>query len=47
MFDKYKVSPKDFEEYLKGLKANQKQWESFFKKADEFLKDLKNTNAIN
>jgi len=47
MFDRYNVSAKDFEEYLKGLKANQNQWENFFKKADEFLKDLKSTNAIN
>ncbi len=47
LFEKYKISQNDFEEYLRGLKANQKSWESFFKKADEFLNDLKNTNAIN
>jgi len=47
LFEKYKISQNDFEEYLRGLKANQKSWESFFKKADKFLIDLKNTNAIN
>lgn len=47
LFEKYKVNQNDFEEYLRGLNANQKSWESFFKKADKFLIDLKNTNAIN
>ncbi|MDH7603725.1 MAG: hypothetical protein QHH13_02375 [Melioribacter sp.] len=47
LFEKYMISQNDFEEYLRGLKANQKSWENFFKKADKFLIDLKNTNAIN
>lgn len=47
LFEKYQITQKDFENYFRELKANQKSWESFFKKADEYLNDLKKSNAIN
>lgn len=43
---KYKATRQDYEAYLKNLKYDEEKWTSFFKRADEYLTELKKSEAI-
>ncbi|MEG8945831.1 hypothetical protein [Rosettibacter firmus] len=47
LYEKYNTSREEFENYLKNLKTDIEKWQNFFKKANTYLQDLKNTNVIN
>jgi len=47
IFSKYKITEKDFQNELKRYADDKTKWESFFKKANDYLNDLKKSNAIN
>lgn len=47
IFNKYKTTKQQFETYLKNLEADQIKWQSFFKKADEYLTELRKSELIN
>ncbi|MEW6701799.1 MAG: DUF4296 domain-containing protein [Bacteroidota bacterium] len=47
VFSKYKITQQDFEEALKNYSDDLKKWESFFKKANAYLDNLKKNNIIN
>lgn len=47
VFSKYKITEKDFQDELNRYADNKTKWESFFKKANDYLNDLKKSNAIN
>lgn len=46
IFEKYKTTPQDYKAYLKSLEYDEEKWTSFFKRADEYLTDLKKSEAI-
>ncbi|MBI1939042.1 MAG: hypothetical protein HYS25_13100 [Ignavibacteriales bacterium] len=43
---KYQTTRQDYEAYLKNLEYDEEKWASFFKRADEYLTDLKKSEAI-
>lgn len=47
IYSKYKITEKDFQEMLKSYAEDKTKWESFFKKANNYLNDLKKSNTIN
>lgn len=47
VFSKYKITEKDFQHELERYADDKTKWESFFKKANDYLNDLKKSNAIN
>jgi hypothetical protein len=47
VFSKYKITEKDFQNELERYADNKTKWETFFKKANDYLNDLKKSNAIN
>ncbi len=47
LFDKYKISENDFEREMGKLSYDKEAWERFFKKANDYLNDLKASKAIN
>ena len=46
VFSKYKISEEDFKNELKGYAGDKTKWAVFFKKANDYLNDLKKSNAI-
>lgn len=46
IYTQYKSDKKEFNEYLKNLKGDKDKWESFFKKADLYLAELKKKGII-
>ncbi|TSA28968.1 MAG: DUF4296 domain-containing protein [Ignavibacteriales bacterium] len=46
IFSKYKITEKDFQNELEKYANDKTKWESFFKKANDYLNDLKKNNAI-
>ena len=46
VFSNFNSSKKDFDEYLSSIKSNPEKWESFFKKADSYLNELKKNGKI-
>ena len=46
IFSKYKISEMDFQNELKKYADDKTKWEGFFKKANDYLNDLKKSNAI-
>jgi hypothetical protein len=46
VFDKYKISKEKFKKYFENLEHDQIRWNSFFKKADQYLIELRSNRAI-
>lgn len=46
IYSKYSVSLKDYEDYMYGLKDDPEKWTDFFKKAEDYLTELKKSEAI-
>lgn len=46
IYSKYGVTSDDFEYYLVGLKDDSEKWADFFKKAEDYLTELKKSEAI-
>lgn len=46
IYSKYGISLKDYENYLYGLKDDSEKWTDFFKKAEDYLTELKKSEAI-
>lgn len=46
VFDKHKTSKEKFKTYIKNLEFDQIRWGSFFRKADQYLLELKSNRAI-
>ncbi len=46
VFAKFKITEKDFQNELKRYADDETKWERFFKKANDYLNDLKKSNAI-
>jgi hypothetical protein len=46
IFDNYKSSAAEFNSYLINLKHDNEKWMDFFKKAEEYLSYLKNSEGI-
>lgn len=44
--ERYHINKNQFEDYLKSLKADQLKWQSFFKKAEEYLIELRRKGTI-
>lgn len=47
IFSKFKITEKDFQNELEKYANDKTKWESFFKKANDYLNDLKKNNVIN
>lgn len=47
VFKKYGVTEKQFEAELKEYSQDKESWGRFFKKANDYLNDLKKSNTIN
>lgn len=47
VFNKYKITEKEFEAELEKYSDDKAKWADFFKKANDYLNDLKKSNAIN
>jgi len=47
IFSKYKITEKDFQDELNKYAGDKTKWDSFFKKSNDYLNDLKKSNAIN
>lgn len=47
VFAKYGIAEKDFQNELNKYTGDKIKWENFFKKANDYLNDLKKSNAIN
>lgn len=47
IFNKYKITKKDFEAELEKYSDDKVKWADFFKKANDYLNDLKKNNTIN
>lgn len=46
VFDKYNTSKERFKTYIESLEYDQLRWTSFFRKADQYLIELKSNRAI-
>ena len=47
VFSKYNISQKNFEQQLKNYSEDSKDWQDFFKLANNYLLELKKDNIIN
>jgi len=47
LFSKYNISKKEFEKQLKNYSEDSKEWQDFFKQANDYLVELKKKNIIN
>ncbi len=47
IFKKYGLTQKDFESELSKYSQDKDEWAKFFKKCNEYLDELKKSNAIN
>jgi hypothetical protein len=47
LFSKYNISKKEFEQQLKNYSEDSKEWQEFFKQANNYLVELKKKNIIN
>jgi hypothetical protein len=47
VFTKYHITEKEFESELQKYSDDKSGWEDFFKKANDYLNDLKKQNKIN
>lgn len=47
VFNKYKITEAEFRKELSNYSDNREKWESFFKKSNEYLNELKKGNTIN
>lgn len=47
IFNKYGLTEKEFESELSKYYQDRDQWAKFFKKSNEYLDELKKSNAIN
>ncbi len=47
VFTTYGIDEKSFKEEMAKISADKESWENFFKKANDYLDDLKKSNTIN
>jgi len=47
VFSKYNISKEDFELQLKNYSEDSKEWQDFFKQANNYLVDLKKKDILN
>ena len=47
VFNKYKITEKEFEAELEKYSDDKTKWADFFKRANDYLNNLKKSNAIN
>ena len=47
VFNKYNISKKEFEQQLKNYSEDSKDWQDFFKQANDYLVELKKKDRIN
>ena len=47
VFEKYNITESEFESELGKYSEDKTMWERFFKRANDYLNDLKKSNAIN
>ena len=47
VFNKYNISKKEFEQQLKNYSEDSKDWQDFFKHANDYLVELKKKGTIN
>lgn len=47
VFNKYKITEKEFDAELEKYSDDKAKWEEFFKKANDYLNDLKKRKVIN
>lgn len=46
IYEKYKTSKTDYDNYLKSFEGNQEKWDLFFKEAESYLNELKKKGII-
>ncbi len=46
IFSKYNVTSHEYENFLKNLSDDSERWTHFFKRADTYLSELKESEAI-
>lgn len=47
IFQKYNIPQEEFEKFLQTYQGDEKKWNSFFKKADDYMAELKSKETVN